>query len=181
MVGNTRAAVAMCGTVAAVSGTICSSHLTSFLSVACALSLSRSVSRPRSLSMLLNHQITGCSHSLTPFSFFFFLFSSYALGEGVARKGRAQQPALYSAQTRQRASGAGDAAAHSHKRVRTRTLRQRSPKHWTHTGGSDKMWIISHPTSTVGQTKGTTHACIHTYICTHAYTCMHASTHKLKL
>lgn len=58
------AGAVVCGAVSAVSGTICSSHLTSFLCV-CVHSLALTLAP--SLSVLLNHQITGCSHSLTLF------------------------------------------------------------------------------------------------------------------
>lgn len=81
--GNISGAAVVCRAFAAVSGTICSSHLTSFLSHSPVHSLSR------------RYSITRLQDALT-----LSPFSSHVAGEGV-RKGRAQQAVLCSAQTRQ--------------------------------------------------------------------------------
>lgn len=81
--GDISGAAVVCRAFAAVSGTICSSHLTSFLSH----SLVRSLSRRYSITRLQD------AVTLSP-------FSSHVAGER-ARKGRAQQAVLCSAQTRQ--------------------------------------------------------------------------------
>lgn len=82
---------------AAVSGTICSSHLTSFLSVVCTLALSHS------LFTLLNHQITRRSHSLT----LFFVSIPRCRWRSEERQGSAGCIVLCSSV---------NVAAHSHKR-----------------------------------------------------------------
>ena len=135
--------VCVCGTVAAVSGTICSSHLTSFLSVCGTLSLSRSLS-PMLLTRLQD------ALTLSP-------FSSYAISEGVW-KGSTQQAALCCAQTWQQ-------------RERCSSFTQKSPntqyatvapKHWTHTGLRQNVGNLS----SIGHCradKGTTHEHIYAH------------------
>ena len=61
-----------------------------------------------------------------------------------------------------------DSGAHSHKRLaNTHTLRNTEP-----TRGSDKMWIISHPTGAVSQTKGQHMHALHTYMHIHVRSCV---------
>lgn len=123
-----------------------------------------------SLSTLLNHQITGCSHSLT-------LFIPTL---PVKECGKAGLSRLHYVLLRH-GSSASD-AAHSHKRLQTRTCGRAVPN-TEPTQGSDKMWLISHPTGAVSQTKGQhmhAYTRICTYTCTHAYANTHASTHVIK-
>lgn len=163
MTGNTSVAAAVCGTVAAVSGTICSSHLTSFLSV-CVHSLALTLSPSLHVTQSPDYGMLSLSHPFHP------TLSVKACGK--AGLSRLHYVAL------RHGSSASD-AAHSHKRVQTRTCGS-ALQHTEPTQGSDKMWLISHPKATVWQTKGPhmhayTHIRIYTF--THAYANLHAYTH----
>lgn len=134
---------------AAVSVTICSSHLTSFLSTACILALSHSlhVTQSPDYTML----------SLSPFSFF------------VPRCQQRSEESQGSAGCIIFCSSV-NVVAHSHKRD-SQTCGDALQSRRTHSRLKQKMWIICQPSSAVRQTKGQhMHACLHTFA--HVYSCV---------
>lgn len=162
MAGNICVAPAavVFGAVSAVSGTICSSHLTSFLCV-CVHSLTLTLAPSLSLHVTQSpdYRMLSLSHPFHPTL-------------SVKECGKAGLSRLHYVLLR-RGSSASD-AAHSHKRAQTRTCGSALQKTEA-TRGSDKMWIISLPTGADRQTKGQ-HMHAYTHIYAHTWALMRMLT-----